>query len=230
MKTEKIAVGEDRQSFKEVAVNSDSRSRRLAAYAAAAGAATLGVTGTASAVVISDPDNDAPIDIAPGFFQALDVDQDGTNDILLNNFTFINGPYMGATIAFPGGTLAATNQGLNYATLLNEGDLIDSSTLSSGISIASLAYGAQNPNAEFNSVNGGYIGFSFASGGEILNGWVQVTIDQPTNFFRIDNFAYESEAGVGITAGTIPEPASLALLALGAAGVAGYRGKRESVA
>ncbi|MBU6412389.1 MAG: PEP-CTERM sorting domain-containing protein [Planctomycetes bacterium] len=41
----------------------------------------------------------------------------------------------------------------------------------------------------------------------------------------IIEYAYESEAGVGIMAGVVPAPSTAALLALGAAGMAGRRRK-----
>lgn len=67
-------------------------------------------------------------------------------------------------------------------------------------------------------------------------GWVELTINDA--HFDIGRWAYESVAGVGIEAGStdslapspaalasnnVPEPGTLALLALGAAGLAGFR-------
>jgi hypothetical protein len=58
-------------------------------------------------------------------------------------------------------------------------------------------------------------------------GWARVQIaatmgGQPRGFVE---YAYEDQAGVGIPAGAVPAPGSVALLALGAAGLAGRRRK-----
>jgi len=66
---------------------------------------------------------------------------------------------------------------------------------------------------------GSYMGFKTAQGNY---GWLSVTWAQATDTFQIYSGAYESTAGVAIAAGAtaVPEPSTIALLALGAAGVA----------
>lgn len=64
-----------------------------------------------------------------------------------------------------------------------------------------------------------------ANGNQIHYGWMRISLSgslsaQPR---MIVEYAYEDQAGVGIQAGAIPTPGSLALLALGAAGLAGRR-------
>ena len=54
-------------------------------------------------------------------------------------------------------------------------------------------------------------------------GWLEVTWDAQNSIFQIYSGAYEDEVGVAIAAGAtaaVPEPSTIALLALGAAGVA----------
>ena len=64
------------------------------------------------------------------------------------------------------------------------------------------------------------MGFKTAQGNY---GWLEATWAGATDTFQIYSGAYESTAGVAIAAGAtaaVPEPSTIALLALGAAGVA----------
>ncbi len=77
-------------------------------------------------------------------------------------------------------------------------------------------YGAESP--DFGP--GSYMGFKTAQGNF---GWLEVTWAGATDTFQIYSGAYESVAGVAIAAGAtaaVPEPSTIALLALGAAGLA----------
>jgi hypothetical protein len=71
------------------------------------------------------------------------------------------------------------------------------------------------------------VGFKFdpdgTAGVQTLYGWVQMTVGGSTfGNGKVIAWAYE-DSGSAIRAGAIPEPNSLALLALGAAGVASWR-------
>lgn len=71
----------------------------------------------------------------------------------------------------------------------------------------------------------GFVGFGFGDDPDGLNyGWISLTWDGSALF--LDGYAWENEAGVGITAGTIPAPGALGLLGL-AAGAAGLRRQRK---
>ena len=63
------------------------------------------------------------------------------------------------------------------------------------------------------------MGFKTAQGNF---GWLEVTWAGATDTFQFYSGAYESDAGVAIAAGAaaVPEPSTIALLALGAAGLA----------
>lgn len=66
-----------------------------------------------------------------------------------------------------------------------------------------------------------FAGFRFNSGGQTFYGWIQLSVGPGSIDFI--SAAYENVAGQTILAGAaaVPEPGSLALLALGAAGAAG---------
>ena len=86
-------------------------------------------------------------------------------------------------------------------------------------------YNFYNPIFKWNSLEspdfgaGSYMGFKTAQGNY---GWLEVTWAGATDTFQIYSGAYESTAGVAIAAGAaaVPEPSTIALLALGAAGLA----------
>ena len=81
---------------------------------------------------------------------------------------------------------------------------------------------AGSPAGHFQVSDGaGFIGVQFPIGGEPHYGYVgyQGTGAQNSANGRIYSLAYETSARTAITAGSVPEPASLSLLAAGAAGV-----------
>lgn len=71
-------------------------------------------------------------------------------------------------------------------------------------------------NYNFNDTTPGYLGIELASGNF---GWIHIdSIAADGLNYHVDGYAYE-DSGDPITAGVVPEPSSLALLALGAAGI-----------
>ncbi len=201
---------------------------RLTKYSLAAGAAATATAGAHAAVQYSGLQN---IDIAQFNSQDLNLDGDAYNDILLKNYVFGGGPYQGVYVNFAPGKVVGLFSGFGYATALNTGDLIDATTTAGGPFQASLAYGGNNPNAQFNSVTGAFIGLEFPINATSHFGWIRVDIDNAAGTFNIVDWAYEDQPGVGINAGDgIPEPGSLALLAAGAVGLAAKRRRKTSAA
>lgn len=204
------------------------RARRLS-YSIAAGAAAAATATGADADVIQFVG--PGIEIAQFSSQALNIDGDAYNDILLKNYVFLGGNYQGATVIYAPGRMVSFSSGFYYANALSEGDVVDATTVGDGFAV-SLAYGGNNPNAEFNNTDDAFIGLSFPIGGntpDVLHyGWVRVAIDNDAGTFKILEWAYETEPGVGLTIQTtIPEPTTLGLLAAGAAGVAALRRGRR---
>jgi hypothetical protein len=102
---------------------------------------------------------------------------------------------------------AAAGNTNDQVGLLNFGEAIDAT--------GNFTNGGLDQAPEFNPVEEGFFGFQIyneASDGMHF-GWGRVTLSENGNGTLID-YAYESEAGFGITAGAgIPEPGSLGLIA-----------------
>ncbi|MCA9235174.1 MAG: PEP-CTERM sorting domain-containing protein [Planctomycetales bacterium] len=170
---------------------------RGAAYTMAAAAATGAIDAQAE-VIYSGPQ-----DIAIGQFasQELNLDGDAYNDILLKNYIFDGGNYQGATVDFaPGQLVGFSANGIVYASALSPGSVIDGTTVGPSF-YGSMAYGANNPNGEFDNAVGAFLGLSFPINATNHYGWVRVTIDNAAGTFVINDWAYEDQQGVGIQAG-----------------------------
>lgn len=70
-----------------------------------------------------------------------------------------------------------------------------------------------------------FVGFQFQAADGLHFGWIQLATTP--GLIDFVNAAYESTPGMAINAGAIPEPGTLALLAVGAAGVLGAAAKRR---
>jgi hypothetical protein len=217
----------------------DGSAKRRAAYTLAAGAAACTAASSATAEVqYSGLQN---INIGSGFSQQIDLNYDGFNDVKLTNYVFGQGPYQGATVNFAPGRFVGFNVGpLSYVSALTVYDPIGSANAGPTF-FGSLAYGAANPNAEFNNVSNAFIGLSFPVGDKLLYGWLRVAIDNANKSFLIKDWAY-NDGNVAALAGTVtdgilagdtgdgyvPEPGTLGMLAAGAAGVIGLRRRRQT--
>ena len=72
---------------------------------------------------------------------------------------------------------------------------------------------------------GSYLGFRNTAGDY---GWLEVTWDPTTKAMNFIAGAYNTDAGVSIGAGEVPEPGTLALLTTGAAGLLALRRRRAA--
>ena len=219
--------------------------KRLGTYAVAGATAAVGgvevteaalVNSAAGPIVFNNVGSNAPF-----IGVSVDVDGDAVNDFqFAQNGTF-NGVGFPATSSFFNVYGQGANQvgvvgvpifigGANYVSAI--GALPASASWAGtsgtgagilGIGYQSLIYGG------LNAPGGLFIGLQFDIGGNTHFGRAFVTVVQPTAFgsgdgsVTIDNFQYESTPNA-----PIPEPSSLALLAIGAAGVVARRRNRAS--
>lgn len=94
------------------------------------------------------------------------------------------------------------------------------------------AYLARHTTGQFTTPGDGYVGIKFNIGSGVQYGWVHFNMGGgPRNNFTLVDYAY-ADPGTSITAGqkAVPEPGSLALLAVGGAGLLAWRKRRAMAA
>ena len=89
-------------------------------------------------------------------------------------------------------------------------------------------YKSSGSYGNFLGQSGKYLGVEFQIAGQTHYGWVQIDVNDEANEATINGYAYEDVAGAAIHAGTVPEPGSLAMLAIGAAGIAARRRRKAA--
>jgi hypothetical protein len=92
---------------------------------------------------------------------------------------------------------------------------------------ATMAFNTGYGNDQFLAPGVGYIGVKFNTN---QYGWIRVNMNgAPLNSFTVVDYAY-GDPGEAVNAGVVPEPSSLAALALGAVGLASWRKSRKQPA
>lgn len=217
------------------------------AYASVVNVATpANLTNTAGGGTVL-PDSSA----MTGTYTYWDVNGDGINDFLFEDRYPNTDPLSDKGVIWqlrmqPATTALASSNNVigygtsatfKYATSLNAGVTIGAGGAFSG-GATTLVLGSQYTYGGTPSYYGGfayakppgtnaYAGFRFAAGGSTYYGWVQLSVSAGKISFV--NAAYDDAPDTAITAGAlaVPEPGSMAALAVGAAAVLGAVAKRR---
>lgn len=187
---------------------------KLSRYAAAAVAVTAGVAGVNAQVVYTNVDPDQTYDDvqdANGFdaIVGLDLNNDATFDFVIAalDSTF-SGTRVRQTLVAPYGTAGnavagETPSAYDYALALDAGNMIDN-TLNWIAATNTMAYNVagSNPyNENWNGVSDKYLGLQFNVGGNTHYGWARLDVDAIGDVFTLKDYAYQSTANTGLTAG-----------------------------
>lgn len=210
--------------------------KQLATYSTAAGAVLLGAAGANAGVIYT------AADIAGGEFAGgeehtyvnIDLDGNGSNEIgfewIYNGWDGFNTNRLSASGG--NGSIALDGGGYSAGLLRLGADATISAALAwssyqkvafqCNTSVTDTARPAGFIDGPFSDVNTGYIGVKFYKDDGYKYGWVHIdSIASDGKSYHIDGYAYE-DSGSPITT-AVPEPSSLALLALGAAGIRSIR-------
>jgi len=210
---------------------------RLAGYATLAGAA-LAAPALPSAdatiiwsgpVAINIPSTTAGIylNVVTGVFNTVPASVPGwdVNPFSATSLSFFNptAPAGGVYVVnTPGGTSATAPDNLPFGTLISSLSGFGSGAIETTGPLA----------AQLNSSNN-LIGFRFVdatlNGGAVAYGWMRISLGATTGAQprAIVEYAYENTQGLGIAAGAIPEPSTMALFGVMAAGALGVREWRK---
>jgi hypothetical protein len=213
------------------------RQARLAAYALAGGAALAAAPPAEADIIYTDLSPDATIGPSNLDFD-LDLNNDGTIDFFLNfgYADYSDGSFIGLFLepVSTGGVAGSSPSGFFYPYLLNLDDPIGPANVVAGPGFGTLATsyadndGTTVPYFGFwqYGATDGFLGLSILIGGQTHYGWARLDVDPDTLVATLKDYAYETTPGLPVLAGSlvsVPEPASLGLLALGALGVVAHR-------
>ena len=223
----------------------DSQSRKIKnnrwyAYAAAGAAATLAGAQSAEAdithIVVGSPGGD--IGVGDDLYFSLagsaalnlfNVDLSSSSPGVfgaMNVGVFNGGSFFGTMVGF-------SSAGFNYASNLAPAANISTQNFLGSSVFATMVFAFGYTNEQFIDT-GGFLAFRFDAGAGTQFGWARVSSngDSPANTFVLEEYAF-GDVGEAVSVGqtaSIPEPASLGLLAMGAVGLLANRRRRSASA
>jgi len=191
--------------------------RRLMAYAAASAAGFAAAADSADAAIVVSPG----FTFGAGTTHNINFDGSGNEEYVFAHRTAANRLQLlkdDQTIDANAYRITGAN---THPAALAAGTVIDASSSYGNTYDATLANEADGTgNFAIDDIDGNpqYVGvrFQLAESGPLFYGWIGIDITNETDLTgRVTGFAYENSGG-SIAAGAVPEPAGLALLALGA--------------
>ncbi|HWL53663.1 MAG TPA: PEP-CTERM sorting domain-containing protein [Chthoniobacteraceae bacterium] len=204
----------------------------LPTYLAGLGAATLLATTSNAAVVTMDVSSISGPNAGIPSESLLEISMsdltDGALTVPLQGFNASLGVGLGTG---PSTSFSiATGSGKASPVRFSDGDTIDSGDQFSTDFTRTVFYYPTEEAIAPDWGPGSYLGFKVDENDtDTYYGWLEITWDSDTQVFQILSGAYESTPGVGISVPrAIPEPSSLALLALGASGLAALRRRKKA--
>lgn len=138
--------------------------------------------------------------------------------VAATGYGLVGGDLFGGGV--PGAEIAGfLNGAYFYASNLAAG--ADLSALTNWIAptdVATMAFNSGYGNSQFLTPGEGFLGVRYDNGGGFSYGWVRVTMNgNPLNSFTVVDYGF-GDAGEAISVAQVPEPSSLAVMALGASG------------
>jgi hypothetical protein len=200
---------------------------RLAAYATVAGAALAApaIPNADAAIIWSGPVNINIPSTTAGIYLNVFTGQSGGNTVP----SWDVNPYSSTGLFM----FNPTSPSPAYVGVTGYYNLSPGTLISAASPYSSGGLSATSPNPLALNSDQNLIGFQFVdpslNGGAVAYGWMRISLSSTSGSQprAIVEYAYENSPGVGIMAGAIPEPSTLALLGVMAAGALGVRAWRR---
>lgn len=224
-------------------IKKTSTAKRLSAYSTLAAATAMGAGSANAAMVTHDI---ADISVSGGFAGTLwlDIVSGATTGVDKSSSSFGAQGVFGLRVGLSGdrGVILGPNTGYSSAvggfvgTGSNNVTRLTGGVVSAGQTFVAVAgsysqyagVGAGTNTWGFQDGERGYVGIEFEIGSSMHYGFAEITRELADDSYTLHSFGYNDAAGESAVLASVPEPSSLAMLALGATGL--MRRRRQKAA